>query len=81
MDWWLQLREGQNRFRQKGMDTALMLTTWCLWKERNGRTFGTRPANDVYQMIDIIVKEGQLWVLAGAKWLAALGWPETVRGV
>lgn len=81
MDWWTDLRRGHNKFKKKGIDSAVMLVTWCIWKERNGRTFGSRPTNDVNQMFDIVMKEGQLWVMAGAKWLAALGWPEMARVV
>ncbi|KAF8768838.1 hypothetical protein HU200_007401 [Digitaria exilis] len=74
LDWWLWLRKDHNKQKQRGIDSAFMLTVWCLWKERNGRTFSTRPTNNVNQMIDIIINSsGQLWVQAGAKWMAAAG--------
>lgn len=76
LDWWLQLRSGHNHLRQRGIDSIFMLVTWCIWKERNGRTFGSRPASNLAQIIEVIVNEGKLWVKAGAKWMAALGWPE-----
>ncbi|KAF8653812.1 hypothetical protein HU200_061935 [Digitaria exilis] len=54
-----------------------MLLAWCIWKERNRRTFNNGPANTFHQLFVIIVNDGQLWVQAGAKWLVALGWPES----
>lgn len=76
LEWWLQLRQHHNHLKQRGFDSAVMLVLWCLWKERNGRTFNSRPANNTNQLIAIIIAEGQLWTKAGAKWLAAAGWPE-----
>lgn len=78
MDWWLQVRWGQNKLKQKGLDSMVMLVTWCLWKEMNGRIFDSRSMNTVSQLIDLIFTEVQLWVQARAKWLGALGWLESL---
>ncbi|KAF8720994.1 hypothetical protein HU200_023404 [Digitaria exilis] len=54
-----------------------MLTIWCLCKERNSRTFNICPASTVQQVIGKILPKRDLWARAGAKWMGALGWPET----
>ncbi|CAL4924977.1 unnamed protein product [Urochloa decumbens] len=77
LEWWLRLRHGRGKFKQKGIDTVVMLIIWCVWKERNGRVFGSRPEKTVGQLIDLIIMEGDLWAKASAKWLAALGWPSS----
>lgn len=76
LDWWLQLRRGHNRNKQRGIDSVVMLVTWCTWKERNNIIFRSRPPMSESQTISAIVEEGRMWVTAGAKWMAALGWPE-----
>lgn len=76
IDWWLHMRKNHNQLKKKGLDSVVMLVMWCLWKERNGRTFGSRPASTVDHLIGIIVTEGQLWIKASAKWMAAAAWLE-----
>ncbi|CAN6359861.1 unnamed protein product [Urochloa humidicola] len=75
LDWWLLLRAGHHNLKQKGLDSMVMLISWSVWKERNSRTFDTRPERTVAQLVDIILEEGHHWTLAGAKHLAAVGWP------
>lgn len=75
LDWWLALRDGHNRLKQKGVDSMVMLIVWCLWKERNARVFDNAPGRSVSDMVQHVLMEGQLWINAGAKWLGALGWP------
>ncbi|KAF8733559.1 hypothetical protein HU200_014864 [Digitaria exilis] len=47
LDWWLALRQGHNRLKQRGIDSMVQLTIWSIWKERNNRVTGslrTRPS-------------------------------------
>ena len=40
MSWWILLRQqGLSMQQMKGLDTAVMLVSWVLWKERNARVF------------------------------------------
>ncbi|CAO2042950.1 unnamed protein product [Urochloa humidicola] len=75
LDWWLLLRAGQHNLKQKGLDSMVMLISWCVWKERNSRTFNSAPERSVAQLASCILEEGYHWTLAGAKHLAAIGWP------
>ncbi|OEL15474.1 hypothetical protein BAE44_0023507, partial [Dichanthelium oligosanthes] len=75
MDWWLSLRVGLNKFQQKGCDSAFMLISWMLWKERNGRVFNNRQDSSAPQLVRAIIEEGQAWIEAGAKHLTGFGWP------
>lgn len=45
--------------------------------ERNRRTFDNGPANSINQLFHIVITEGQFWVQAGAKRMAAVGWPQS----
>lgn len=55
---------------QTGLDSVVMLITWTIWKERNARTFDSRPSINESQLVNISVKKGQLWVQSGAKYMA-----------
>ncbi|CAN6343306.1 unnamed protein product [Urochloa humidicola] len=78
LEWWWQFRRGHCAVKQKGLDSIFMLVTWCVWKERNGRTFSNGTARTESMLVEAIVQEGQLWASAGAKSLAAVGWPSPV---
>lgn len=81
LEWWLQLRRGHNNLKQRGVDSLVQLVIWCLWKERNSRIFDNAPGRSISDMVHHIWSEGQLWISAGAKWLAALGWPMSASQV
>jgi hypothetical protein len=38
-DWWLRSRGMMNSEAGLALDSALLLIAWCVWKERNNRTF------------------------------------------
>nr|TKW10399.1 hypothetical protein SEVIR_6G161750v2 [Setaria viridis] len=52
-----------------------MLMSWNLWKERNDRVFNCSQAKNVATLVQQNTTEGERWCAAGAKHLAALGWP------
>uniref|UniRef100_A0ACD5WV21 Uncharacterized protein n=1 Tax=Avena sativa TaxID=4498 RepID=A0ACD5WV21_AVESA len=55
----------------KGLQTAIILIVWEIWKERNERVFGNRSSLPSVIM-DKIREEEKDWILAGAKNLAEL---------
>ncbi|PVH61987.1 hypothetical protein PAHAL_3G172600 [Panicum hallii] len=65
LEWWLLLRQGLSKKQKKGLDTAVMLVSWLIWKERNARIFnGTEQSSS--QLIRGILEEGSNWIRAGA---------------
>ncbi|RLM84802.1 hypothetical protein C2845_PM04G06890 [Panicum miliaceum] len=79
LDFWLQLREGLNAKLGKGFDSIFMLVSWRILKERNGGVFGRQQSLAAAQLTELILEDGRLWVQAGAKLVAALGWPDAAH--
>lgn len=77
LDWWMPKRVGFNATKRKGLDSAFMLISWKLWKERND-VFNRSSAKNVATLVQEISTEGELWCATGAKHLAAIGWPGTL---
>ena len=78
LEWWLLLRQGLSKEHKKGLDTAVMLVSWMIWKERNARVFnGTQQS--LSQLVQGILEEGSNWIRAGASKLAGVGWPHQLR--
>ena len=74
IDWWLLLRKHLLGAQQKGIDSAVMLVSWKIWKECNARVFNNRELT-ASQLMQEIFAEGDLWIQAGAGKLACIGWP------
>ena len=62
--WWLQARKGFDKRSKRGFDSVVLLTVWMIWKERNNRVF-RRKASMPCVVLDKVVEEAKLWVLAG----------------
>lgn len=77
VDWWMQLRDGMDPMKKRGLDSAFMLISWIVWKERNSRVFSREQPRQYGQIAMEIQQQAQLWCSAGAKYLALLGWPAT----
>jgi hypothetical protein len=69
--WWLQQRLRVDHVARPPFDSLLLLICWCIWKERNKRTFW-RPTSDVDIVIQALAQEADEWVEAGFSCLAAL---------
>ena len=74
LEWWLILRQDLSKYQKKGLDTAVMLISWMVWKERNARVFNNVEWTLNHLLTDIIA-EGGNWIQAGATKLAGIGWP------
>lgn len=75
LDWWLLQRKDHNELKQRGIDSVVMLVLWALRKEHNVQVFGRSLARIPSEIFNAIWMDDELWVLAGAKWMVALGWP------
>ena len=49
---------------QKGFDSAILLVSWWLWKERNSRVFDN-VAYTAAQAMRKVMEEGDEWITAG----------------
>ena len=63
-DWWLRSRKLVPKSARKEFDSAVLLTSWNLWKEHNHRTFD-RVSRAPQQLLRLIVDEEHSWVGAG----------------
>jgi hypothetical protein len=44
LDWWLRTRDTFPETLRRSFDSLVLLVSWCLWKERNHRTFDHRAS-------------------------------------
>jgi hypothetical protein len=56
---------------RKGIQSLFLLTCWCIWRERNCRTF-QRKASSQHAIIARIHDDAHDWSFASAKHLRAL---------
>jgi hypothetical protein len=71
LDWWLSERDRLPQALRTSFDFLVLLVTWCLWKERNRRTFDRRSVSP-NELITVILKEVAAWVGTGFGSLALL---------
>jgi hypothetical protein len=64
--WWLLLRRGLPKEQKQGVDTAVMLVSWRIWKERNARVFNNVELS-ANQLTHAVLSEGDQWIQAGAR--------------
>lgn len=69
-EWWSHLGSMPGMPR-KGFRSLIILVSWEVWKERNGRIF-QRNFKSLDQLLCKIKDEVRCWTLAGAKHLGAL---------
>ncbi|RLN08377.1 hypothetical protein C2845_PM11G04590 [Panicum miliaceum] len=62
-----------------GLDSIFMLISWRIWKERNGRVFGRQQPLAAAQLSEHILEDSRLWIQAGVKLIAALGWLDAAQ--
>jgi hypothetical protein len=63
-DWWLPKRKCVHKDQPPGFDSVVILVCWCIWKERNRRTFEHRSSL-AHVVADLIIQEARLWSHAG----------------
>jgi hypothetical protein len=61
--WWRQCRASIRGAAQRRLNSLLMLVTWNIWRERNGRIFGNNY-KPIQQVIDQIKSKARLWTIA-----------------
>lgn len=64
VDWWLRCRLLLHANARPTFDTAILLTAWCVWKERNNRTFN-RSLAGLHAMFLAVIREAEDWAAAG----------------
>jgi hypothetical protein len=70
-DWWLAVKPTIPRAIRKGLATTTLLTSWMLWKHRNGCVFdGDKPSTR--RLNDHIHAEAKLWARAWANGLRVI---------
>lgn len=75
----LQLSALVDSASRSAFDSLLLLITWTLWKERNGRVFGRSPCT-VLQVAQAVFREGEQWAMGGFAPMKALAqlWSQQV---
>ena len=72
VDWWKKSWRKIPKQHKKGFNSLITLGAWILWKHRNTCVFdGSAP--NLQGALQEFKDERQLWLVAGAKGLAALG--------
>lgn len=71
VDWWLQIRKGNERGTTKGIDSTVLLVSWRIWKVRNDVVFNRRPPV-IDSAMSQIFEDAASWIQAGARHLAEL---------
>jgi len=70
-DWWQLARIGLPGELRRAFDSAVLLATWNLWKERNHRTFDGVSKTPL-QLFHLIVDEADARITAGLTSLVLL---------
>jgi hypothetical protein len=71
LDWWLSERDRLPQALRRSFHSLVLLVTWCLWKERNRRTFDHQSVSP-NELVTVILEEAAAWVGAGFGNLALL---------
>lgn len=69
-DWWAYARKRIQKDDRKAFDTTVILVVWCLWLERNARTFN-RSSRTAAQLESWIREEANVWAQARYKSMLA----------
>jgi len=60
LEWWQQGRATLPQVLRTSFDSLVLLTSWCLWKERNRRTFDHKSRSPSH-LLSIILEETDSW--------------------
>lgn len=70
-DWWQETRSDIPGSLRRGCDSLVLLVSWAVWKEHNRRMFDN-VVKSTAQVFTMICEEGDSWIAAGYRSLAAL---------
>lgn len=70
-DWWLQTRDADPDKVRRAFDSLVLLVTWIIWKERNGRVFDC-TARTSSQVLDAITAGLNAYIATGYRCLGSL---------
>jgi hypothetical protein len=70
-DWWQLSRASLPEELRRSYDSAVLLVTWSIWKERNRRTFD-HVSKTPLQLLHLILEEANAWMAAGFALLSSL---------
>lgn len=70
-DWWLRSRLELPTSLRRAFDSTVLLVSWAMWKERNGRTFD-RSSRTTSQLLTVIIDDLRSHAAAGFRCLSAL---------
>jgi hypothetical protein len=71
IDWWFLARATFPQPLRRSFDSLVLLVSWCLWKERNQRTFD-HHASTATDLIERVIGEANGWISSGFSSLALL---------
>jgi hypothetical protein len=71
LDWWLRTRDTFPETLRRSFDSLVLLVSWCLWKERNRRTFDHRALMTT-ELLGHTLEEADVWIASGFRSLALL---------
>jgi hypothetical protein len=63
-DWWQLARKRLPKELRRSFNSAVLLSTWNMWKEHNPRTFN-EVSKTPLQLFHLIVDEVDVWITAG----------------
>jgi hypothetical protein len=71
LGWWFAARATFPQALRQSFDSLVLLVSWCLWKERNRRTF-VHQASSTSELLGRILEEANTWIGVGFGSLALL---------
>jgi hypothetical protein len=69
--WWTHQRKSIDKASRPLFDSLLLLTVWCLWKERNVRVFHN-TLSSAHDVASAVTREAEDWATAGFTPVAVL---------
>jgi hypothetical protein len=71
LDWWFLAWASFPLPLRRSLDSLVLLVSWCLWKERNRRTFD-HQALIAIDLVERVIGEANDWISSGFSSLVLL---------